>query len=138
MTGLSTLTPRVLKLSFPLLAVLLGAFVSLFLVSCAADIQRDRMTNALNAWMGRSVAEFALERGNPTEIIDLGPNRRGFRWVLTEATPSVAAMLPGTNMLVSRAPGTRSCTISLDASSQNPSVSLADWRIEHWGWNGAC
>src|SRR6516164_837820 len=51
--------------------------------------QEGRMTRSLEAYVGRSVADVAQDRGPPTSTIDLGPNKLGFHGQITTETPEV-------------------------------------------------
>ena len=94
------------------------------------------MESALRSYVGRSVAEFALEHGPPRSSVSMGTNRRGFEWGMTgQAAPSTMT-LPMTGFPVSQPQ--LSCTVSLVAATTKPSPELSDWTIESWHWNGNC
>ena len=68
-----------------------GAIIasSILLFGCAEETQRNKMEAALSPWVGRSIADYVLSRGPPTNTVNLGPDKRGFQWVLTGvAVPS--------------------------------------------------
>jgi hypothetical protein len=100
----------------------------------AAD-QAARMDGALTPYVGRTIADYVLDRGPATNTIDMGANKRGFQWHLTEQT--AGAVVPLSGMLVAVPPGQKSCTVALVASATKPSPALSDWVIESWR-NGAC
>lgn len=91
---------------------------------------------ALNPWIGRSVADFVVQRGPPATSIDLGGNKRAFQWRMTRQT--LAAVIPLGSALVGVPPREESCLVSLVASSSKVSPTLSDWTIEKWNLNGAC
>jgi hypothetical protein len=86
------------------------------LAGCAAVQQRhERMHATLNPYIGRTIADYALDHGPPTNIVDLGPGKKGFQWLATET-----------------------CTVSITAHATKPDPALSDWVIEHWRWQGKC
>jgi hypothetical protein len=94
------------------------------------------MDGALTPYVGRTVADFVLDRGPPTNTIDMGPNKRGFQWLVTAQT--AGAVVPVSGMLVTVPPRQQSCSVSLIASTTKKSPALSDWIIESWRWNGEC
>ena len=43
------------------------------------------MTKSVNAYIGRSVADVAVDRGPPTNVVDVGSSKRDFQWeIMTE------------------------------------------------------
>jgi hypothetical protein len=117
---------------------LLGISACFALAGCvsAAQQQATKMEAALNPWMGRSVADYVVQRGPPTNNIDLGANRRTFQWQMTRQTP--AAIVPLSGTLIAVPSRQESCLVSLVAKSNTPAPTLSDWIIERWSWNGAC
>jgi hypothetical protein len=99
--------------------------------------QQGRMTRSLNAYVGRSVADVALERGPPTNTIDMGPGKRGFEWQFATARPEMALPAPASGVAATLPPGQEMCSVSLVASSPTSSLSLSDWIIESSQWKGA-
>jgi hypothetical protein len=79
---------------------------------CAAQLQAKKMDTALTPYVGKSIDDFALDHGPPTNTIDIGGNKRGFQWVITGQS--------------------QTCTVSLVASTIKPSPALSDWIIESW------
>jgi hypothetical protein len=114
---------------------LLTCFALLGCVS-AADQQTKKMESALTPFVGKSVADYALAHGPPTNTIDMGANKKGFQWVITGQT--AGAVVPLSGMLVTVPPRQQTCMVSLVANSTRPSQALSDWIIESWQWNGAC
>jgi hypothetical protein len=109
--------------------------------SCAQNTKEaqqlaSRGDFALNPWIGRSIADFVVQRGPPTTSIDLGGNKRAFQWQATRQTP--AAVIPLGSSLVGVPSRQESCLVSLVASSSKAAPTLSDWIIERWTWNGAC
>jgi hypothetical protein len=99
--------------------------------------QQGRMTRSLNAYVGRSVADVALERGPPTNTIDLGPKKRGFEWQFAAARPEMAMPAPASGVAATLPPGEEMCSVSLVASNATSSPSLSDWIVESAQWKGA-
>ena len=114
---------------------LLGC-VALLGCASAAQQQTTRMETTLSPWVGRSIADFVVERGPPTTSIDLGGNKRAFQWRMTRQTPAAVVPLAGT--LIAVPSQEESCMVSLVASSSKSTPALSDWIIERWSWNGAC
>jgi hypothetical protein len=56
------------------------------------------MDGALTPHVGKTVADYALDRGPPTNTIDMGANKRGFQSQLTGQT--AGAVVPVSGMLV--------------------------------------
>ena len=83
---------------------------------------------ALNPWIGRSIADYVVQRGPPTTSIDLGGNKRAFQWRMTRQTPG--AVIPLGNSSVTVPSGQESCMVSLVASSSKAAPTLSDWIIE--------
>ena len=127
-----------------LIHLFLGLSMWFFLTSCAlkqaADQHKERqsrMTATVNAYIGRSVADVALDRGPPTSTIDMGANKRGFAWETATETPARAMPAPGVSgIAVALPPGEETCLVSVIASTTNPSPSLSDWIIESSQWKG--
>jgi hypothetical protein len=100
----------------------LGTVVAL-VFALAADAcfapQQESMAGALDRYIGRPVADFASDHGEPTSsMIETGDRKAAFRWVLT---------------------GQRQCTVILDAATTNGAKpALKDWTILSWRWDGAC
>jgi hypothetical protein len=99
--------------------------------------QDGRMARSLQAYVGRSVADVAQDRGPPTGTIDLGPNKRGFEWQITTETPEVAKPAPGSYVAATVPAGEQTCLVSFVASTRSSSPSLSDWIIESSQWKGA-
>jgi hypothetical protein len=126
-----------------LIHLFLGLSMWLFLTSCAlkqaADEHQERqsrMTASVNAYIGKSVADVALDRGPPTSTIDLGANKRGFQWEITTERPERSVPAPGSPIAVTLPPSEETCLVSFVASTSNPSPSLSDWIIESSQWKG--
>jgi len=92
------------------------------------------MESALASYVGRSVADFALEHGPPRSSVSMGANRRGFAWVVTGKT--TASTMPITGFPMSSPQ--LSCNVSLIAATAEASPELSDWKIESWNWDGNC
>jgi hypothetical protein len=117
------------------------AVIALALVGCAGIVQQQQQTKmkeALDPYIGRTIADYVIARGPPQQQTDLGPSQRLFEWIMTEETPGVAMIMPGSNMVVSRPPGTRSCTVAFVAKGPGANAALSQWIIESYRWNGAC
>ena len=115
-----------------------GAIIasSILLFGCAEETQRNKMEAALSPWVGRSIADYVLSRGPPTNTVNLGPNKRGFQWVLTGVAPGGVAPIGGA--LITVPPRQQTCTVSFEAETRSANPALADWTITNWRWNGAC
>jgi hypothetical protein len=98
--------------------------------------QQARMTRSLNGYVGKSIADVTVERGPPTNTIELGANRRSFQWEMTTQTPERAAAAPGSQMAVILPKGEQTCLVTLVASTGAPSPTLSDWIIESTEWKG--
>jgi hypothetical protein len=99
--------------------------------------QQGRMERSLNAYVGRSVADVAIERGSPTSTTDMGGGRRGFEWEITTERPEVAKPAPGSGIAATVPASPQTCVVSFVASTTKPSPSLSDWIIESSQWKGA-
>src|SRR5262245_61911899 len=100
-----------------------------FLASCSwyqAIQQYQELTRSLNAYVGKSVADVARDRGLPTHTVDLGPNRRGFEWEIATETPEAATPAPGSGIAVTVPLSKQTCLVSFVASSAGFSPSLSD------------
>jgi hypothetical protein len=115
------------------LAVMAGAVA---VGGCAAQIQAKRNESILAPYIGKSIADYALDRGPPTNTIDMGSNKRGFQWVITGQSPG--AIVPLSGALVAVPSHQLTCTISFVASTNKSSPALSDWIIESYRWNGDC
>jgi hypothetical protein len=120
-------------LSFATILILLLA-TSVVIVGC--NTQQSRMESSLNAYLGRSVAVFVADHGDPTSTVKLSDNESAFRWVITGQ--GVGAVIPMGGSLIVAPPTQRVCTVSLRATTQSPSPELKDWIIQSWNWQGAC
>jgi hypothetical protein len=116
----------------PLRILLLAAFA--VLGGCSG--QQQRMESSLNAYVGRSVAEFVADNGDPTSTVKLSDNESAFRWVITGR--GVGAVIPMGGSLIVASPTQRVCTVSLRATTQSSNPELKDWIIQSWNWQGAC
>jgi hypothetical protein len=87
----------------------------LALAGCASTTQQrqERMHTALTPYIGRTIADYAVDHGPPTNTVDLGPGKKGFQWLATQG-----------------------CTVSIVAHATKPNPALSDWMIEHWRWQG--
>jgi hypothetical protein len=103
---------------------------------CACAAKQDPIKTTLGAWVGRSIGEYADQRGLPSNTIDLGPGRAAFQWVTGEVKPSAISPTGGNTITVP--PSASSCLASLIATTTKPNPSLADWTIEGWTLNGNC
>jgi hypothetical protein len=105
----------------------------------AVDAARQsKMTNALELWIGRTVADYAFERGAPSSTLDMGPGKRAFQWVITGQSASIT--MPVGNMMVTQPPQTMTCTVAFMANGPPGAAAdaLASWRITSYRWSGSC
>src|ERR1700730_9968309 len=79
-------------------ALLMGLFCAFagLALGCAArerdraeQLQKTRMESALTPYVGRSIADFMLDRGPATNAIDMGGNKRAFQWRITGQTSAI-------------------------------------------------
>lgn len=112
---------------------LIGVCV-LLLADCNA--RQERMQTALDAYVGRSVAEFVADHGDPTSSVKLSNTETAFRWVITGQ--GVGAVVPIGGSLIVAPPTQRVCTVTVRATTQTPNPELKDWIIQGWNWQGAC
>jgi hypothetical protein len=127
-------------------ALLMGlfcTFAELGLPGCAAQeraraeqLQKTKMDSALTPYVGRSIADFMIDRGPATNAIDMGGNKRAFQWKITGQTPG--AVVPLSGVLVAVPPQQQTCLVSLIASASKPAPAMSDWIIDSWRWNGDC
>jgi hypothetical protein len=102
---------------------------------CAAPKQNP-LKSTLNAWIGRSIADFVDQRGQPMNTVDLEQGRARFQWITGDVKPS--SMSPAGGNVVVVPPSLNSCFISLIATSASSNPNLSDWIIESWSLNGNC
>jgi hypothetical protein len=98
--------------------------------------QQGRMSRSVNAYIGRSIADVAADRGPPTSVLDVGPSKRDFQWEVTSERPERPMPAPGARMAATVPPGQETCVVSFVASSTTSSPSLSDWVIESGQWKG--
>jgi hypothetical protein len=102
----------------------------------ACNTQQQRMETSLKAYLGRSVAEFVADHGDPTSAVKLSDHESAFRWVITGR--GVGAIMPMGGSLIVAPPTQRVCTVVLRATTESPTPELKDWIIQSWNWQGAC
>jgi hypothetical protein len=114
-----------------------------FLTACAIKEaidhhkeQESRMAQSITAYIGKSVADVALDRGPPTHVVNVGSSRRDFQWETTTEAPERPLPAPGARMASTVPPGQETCLVSFVASSPTSSSSLSDWIIESGQWKG--
>jgi hypothetical protein len=105
-------------------------------VACACAAKQDTMKTTLGAWVGRSIGEYADQRGLPTNTLELGTGRAAFQWVTGEIKPGAMSAAGGN--IITVPPSSSSCLTSLIATTTRSNPSLADWTIEGWTLNGNC
>ena len=117
--------------------------ICVFLTSCAVKEaidhhkeQQSRMTRSVNAYIGRSVADVAVDRGPPTNVVDVGSSKRDFQWEIMTERPERPMPAPGSGIAATVPPGQETCLVSFVASSTKDSPSLSDWTIESGQWKG--
>jgi hypothetical protein len=103
----------------------------------ACNSQQERMSAALDRYVGQTVADFAADHGDPTSTVETGDRKSAFRWVITG--PGVGAVVPVGSALMVDPAGERQCTVVLNATTANGGQpALKDWTIVSGRWNGAC
>lgn len=66
--------------------------VLMFLASCASQM--------LESYVGKSITEAELDLGPPVNVVELGADRRGYQWAVTNSdyvpivTPTTTTYLP--------------------------------------------
>src|SRR5262249_25855646 len=77
--------------------------------------------------------------GPPASSYVLDPSHRTFQYLSFGTSPGIAAVMPGTNLIVSAPPQQTQCQLLLTTVAQVPTpTTLADWRIESWSYSGVC
>lgn len=121
----------------------ISLFLLLLLAGCAqyqarAELaaQSQKMNSALAPYVGKSIADFVVNRGAPTSTIDLDHSHRMFSWTITGTRAGV--VIPVGGIIVSRPPTEISCTVTFVAEGTTKNPSLRDWTILNYRWNGAC
>lgn len=117
----------------PLRPLLFAACVALI---AGCNPQQHRMEFALHAYVGRSVAEFVADHGDPTSTVKLSDSESAFRWVITGQ--GVGAVIPMGGSFIVAPPTQRVCTVTLRATTQSSNPEFKDWIIRSWQWQGAC
>jgi hypothetical protein len=123
---------RAMKRKCAVFCVVLAVALS----SCVTTTRQERMANALDEFVGESVASFVALHGEPTSFVKTGDNEAAFRWVITG--PGVGGIVPIGNSLVVVPAGQRVCTIVLTAASKAKNPEYKDWAVTRWHWEGAC
>lgn len=117
-----------------------AAFMGLALLAtgCASglDRQQSKMFDALSPFVGKTIADYELSKGQPENVIELGPNRRGFQWRFGGQSPG--AVLPIGGAIVAVPPRQLECRVTLTASSSKANPNTYDWIIESYRWDGSC
>jgi hypothetical protein len=90
------------------------------------------------AYIGRPVASFVADHGQPGLEVDLSDHQRAFSWDTLghDIGPAI-----GTGLTVASAPApsfTTICTVTLVASTQVPKPGLNDWIVRSWDRQGGC
>jgi hypothetical protein len=98
--------------------------------------KQDPLKSTLNAWIGRSIADFVDQRGQPTNKVDMEQGRARFQWATGDVKTS--AMSPAGGNVVVIPPSASSCLISLVATGASSNPNLSDCTIESWSLNGNC
>lgn len=96
------------------------------------------MADALDPYIGESVASYVADRGDPTSSVSLGDRKYAFRWVTSGE--GAGAVVPIASSLVVVPPRQLTCTVTLMAAttSQATSPEFKDWIITGFRWEGGC
>jgi hypothetical protein len=131
------------RFMFRPVCLLTGLGIGLLLGSCSWQEaiqqhreQKGRMERSLNAYVGKSVADVANERGPPSGTTDMGPDKRGFEWEITTETPEAAKPAPGSRIAATVPASQQTCLVSFVARTTSPTPTLSDWIIESTQWKG--
>jgi hypothetical protein len=103
---------------------------------CAAAAQRERMTAALDAYIGESVASYLADHGEPASSVKLGDHESAFRWVITGQ--GAGGVVPIGSSLIVVPPRQLVCTVSLTATTTAAAPEYKDWIVTSYKWQGAC
>lgn len=111
-----------LRIALMALAVCVGG--------CAGQQQTD-------AYIGRSVAEYAAVHGAPASAVMLSDRESMFRWDTIEDSLGQAI---GSGVIVATAqpPVPALCTVRLTATTRSPNPELKDWTIQSTNRQGPC
>lgn len=115
-----------------------GLLVTLIvcLAGCAAQMQKDKMSNALNPWLGETIASYVAAHGDPTSTVKLAEGKSAFRWVLTGQ--GAGGVVPVAGAMVVVPPRQLTCTVVFTATTSSKTPELKDWIINNSNWEGAC
>jgi hypothetical protein len=93
--------------------------------------------SSADAYIGRSVAEYAEAHGSPAQMIKLSDRQSVFRWDTIEDAvgPALDQGLTGENP---RPPLPTLCSVRLTATTQSPNPELKDWTIQSADGDGGC
>jgi hypothetical protein len=113
---------------------LLFAVFTAFLGGC---IGQHQMGFSPDAYVGRSVAEYAADHGNPASKIVLSDRQSVFRWDTIGETIG-PAIGEGLTTATFQSPVPALCSVRLTATTQSPTPDLTDWTIRSAEREGAC
>jgi hypothetical protein len=93
--------------------------------------------SSADAYVGRSVAEYAAVHGSPAQTIKLSNHQSLFRWDTIEDAvgPAIDQGLTGETQ---RRPMPTLCSVRLTATTQSPNPELKDWTIQSADSDGGC
>lgn len=119
-----------------LFAMALGGCASTSATS-AWEQQNIKMGELLSPYVGRSIADYVVEKGPPATATQLSADKKLFEWIWSRQTTGAAVALSN-GMVLSRPAGTESCKVSIVAKATVPNPTLSQWIIEGSRWEGAC
>lgn len=100
----------------------------------------DQAKRYMNAFIGRTISDFAFEHGPPSAQFPVNGGRMVFQWEEHRTRQGVAAGVHIGNMTIYKPPPMYSigCRVSITAivKSSRPDPTLADWTIESWRADG--
>jgi len=109
-----------------------------WLGGCMSAQQSNRMAEALDPYIGQTVASYVAEKGDPASSVSLGERKYAFRWVFN--VEGAGAVVPIASSLVVVPPRQLVCTVTLTAATTSLATmpEFRDWIITGYRWEGAC
>jgi hypothetical protein len=114
---------------------MLLAVIAAFLGGC---IGQQQPGSSADGYVGRSIAEYVADHGEPDSTIPLSDHRSLFRWDLAAHAMGPAI---GTGLTTSGPPASSVltlCSVTLAATTQTPNPGLKDWIIQSSDRHGVC
>ncbi len=102
----------------------------------SAQQAQERMNLTLSSWVGRNVAEFAIQYGRPTDFVKISNNVAVFRW--TTYSQTAGAVVPIGGIMAVVPSRSLACNVRLTAASKVGSNELRVWTIQRYQFDGYC